>query len=303
MIQKIFPLFIASCLLFTLSSYSSGAVLPVSSPFRLGNAWYSKTDTWYSIKQDRPDISAYARSISPDFSVIGGEYYQNDQTFADLYFQNIAKSDLTYFGGSYLFKSGFFAGLNYLNVDPTTETLFSPGYRFKVKKNGYVAVSFDYLSNDYSNTHDIVNYDVDFKLFPQNMKISGEISLPKEGNDTLIYLNGNYKLNKHFVAGADYMSQGSDNAYSAGFTYTVQSFVIDATLGKTFNQNYYQFAGMDNLKKFSLGALYQKYQNDSNPGLTIQGKYHLTKADLILKYTFQNDSYDQATVLAYEKKL
>jgi hypothetical protein len=144
---------------------------------------------------------------------------------------------------------------------------------------------------------------VDFKLFPKNMKICGGISLPKEGNDTVINLNANYKVNKSLVAGAGYMSQGSDNAYSAGLTYRVKSFIIDTKLGKNFIENYYQLAGMDNLKNFSIGALFQKYQYDSVPGITIQGKYHLTNADLVLKYTIQNDSYDQVTVLAYERKL
>jgi len=303
MIQKVSALFLASWLLFIISSQSLGAVLPVSSPFRLGNSWYTKTDTWYSIKQDHSDIHVYARNIPHNFSVVGGEYYRNDQTFADLYFQNISQSKMTYLGGSYLWESGFFCGFNYLNVDPTTEFLVSPGYRFQVKNNGYVAVSFDYLSNDYSDTNDIVSYDVNFKLFPENMKIYGEISLPTEENDTLINLSTHYKVNNHLVAGADFMSQGSFNAYSAGFTYTVQSFIIDATLGKTFVENYYQFAGTDNFKIYSIGALYQKYQNDSDPCVTIQGKYHLSKGDLTLKYTFQNGSYDQATVLAYERKL
>jgi hypothetical protein len=303
MVQKIFTLLLASWLLLIMSTYSLGAVLPVSSPFKLGDSWYTKTDTWYSIKQNKPEVNAYARIIPPDFSVVGGEYYRNDQTFADLYFQNISKSNMTYFGGSYLFESGFFVGLNYLKVAPTTETLLSPGYRFKVKEQGYVAVSFDYLSNDDSNTNDIVSYDVDFKLFPKNMKIYGDISLPKEGNDTVVNLNANYKVNNKLVAGAAYMSQGNDNAYSAGLTYTVKSFIIDAKLGKTFIENYYQLAGMDNLKNYSIGALYQKYQNDSAPMITIQGKYHLTNADLILKYTFHNESYDQVSVLAYERKL
>jgi hypothetical protein len=303
MVQKISTLLLASWLLLIMSTYSLGAVQTMSSPFELGDSWYSKTDTWYSIKQDKPDVNTYVRNTTPDFSVVGGEYYQNDQTFADLYFQNINRSNMTYFGGSYLFESGFFVGLNYLKLAPTTETLLSPGYRFKVKEQGYVAVSFDYLSNDYSNTNDIVSYDVDFKLFPKNMKICGEINLPKEGNDTVINLNANYKVNNRLVAGADYMSQGSDNAYSAGLTYTVKSFIIDTKLGKTFIENYYQLAGMDNLKNFSIGVLYQKYQNDSDPGITIKGKYHLTNANLILKNTFQNDSYNQVTVLAYERKL
>lgn len=304
MVQKIFTVLLASWLLLMMSTYSLAAVLPVSSsPFILRNSWYSKTDTWYSIEQDKPDVTAFVRNIPPDFTVVGGEYYQNDQTFADLYFQNVDKSDLTYFGGSYLFESGFFVGLNYLKVAPSTTTQLSPGYRVKFKKSGYVALSFDYLSNDYSDTHDIVSYDVDFKLFPKNMKICGELSLPKEGNDPFVNFNANYKVNKRLVVGVDYMSQGGDSAYSAGLTYRVQPFIIDAMLGKTFTENYYQLAGMDNLKNYSIGALYQKYQNDSDPGITIQGKYHLTNGDLILKYTFHNDSYDQVTVLAYERKL
>jgi hypothetical protein len=303
MVQKIVTVFLASWLLFIASACSFAAVLPASSPFGLGNSWYTKTDTWYSIQQDHPKVSVYDRNISPNFSVFGGEYYRNDQTFADLYFQDVNHSNLTYFGGSYLLDSGFFTGLHYLKTDPTTETLLSPGYRFKVKQNGYVAVSFDYLSNDNEDIHDIISYDVDFKLFPENMKIYGGISFPKEGNDTVVNLGANYKVRNGLVIGADYQSQGSENAYSAGFTYKIESFIIDAALGKTFTENYYQLAGMDNLKNFSIGALYQKYQNDSDPGITLQGKYHLTKADLILKYTFENDSYNQATVLAYERKL
>jgi hypothetical protein len=303
MVKKFFTLLLASGVLLILSGYSSGAVLPVSSPFKLGDSWYTKTDTWYSIKPDKPDVSGYALNIPANFSVVGGEYYQNDQSFADLYFQNVSHSNLTYFGGSYLLESGLFVGLHYLEVGPTTETLLAPGYRFKVNQQGYVAVSFDYLSNDYSNTHDIVGFDLDFKLFPKNMKLSGQISFPNQGNDTVINLDTNYQVSNSLVVGADYLSQGSDNAYSAGLTYTVQSFIIDATLGKTFSENYYQLAGTDHLKDFSIGALYQKYQYNSDPMVTIQGKYHLAKADLILKYTFENDTYDQVTVLAYEKKL
>jgi hypothetical protein len=303
MVQKICTLLLVACLLFIMSAYSFGAVHPLSSPFTLGDSWYSKTDTWYSIKQDQPNVNVYARNITPDFSVVGGEYYQNDQTFADLFYQNINGSDMTYFGGSFLSESGFFIGLNYLEIASITATQLSPGYRFKVDDKGYVALSFDYLSDDYTNTAEIVSYGVNFKLFPESMKIYGEISLPTEGNNTVVNFNANYQVNNRFVAGADFMSQGNDTAYSAGFTYMVQSLIIDGKLGKTFVDHYYQFAGMYNLKKFGIGALYQKYQNDSDPGVTIQGKYHHPKGDFILKYTFENDSYNQVTVLAYERKL
>jgi hypothetical protein len=303
MAQKIFSLCITTWFVLTLSTCSFGAIQPVSSPFNLGNSWYSKTDTWYSVGQDSPEVNVYARNISPDFSLAGGEYYKSDQTFADLYFQNVRESRLVYFGGSYLFDSGFFMGLNYVNVEPTTETVLSPGYRFKVRNHGYVAVSFDYQADDYSNTHSVVDFDVDFKLFPKNMKIYGGISLPTNENDTVVNLNANYKVNQKLVAGANFMSHGGAKAYSAGFTYRVKSFIIDTTLGKNFTENYYQLAAMNNLKNFSIGALLQKYQNDSDPGLTVQGKYHLKNADFILKHTLQNDSYAQATVLVYERKL
>ncbi len=303
MVQRIFALFLASWLLFIMTTYSFGAILPVSSPFQLGDSWYTKTDSWYSINNEKPKVNIYAKKISPDFSIAGGEYYQNDQTFFDLFSQDINKSNLTYLGGSYLFDSGLFVGLNYLKTATITETLLSPGYRFKLKDNGYLALSFDYLAIDDSDIHDIVSYDVNFKLFPKKMKIYGEIYLPKEGNDTVVNLGANYEVSKGLVVGADYMSQGSQDAYSAGLTYKVQSLIIDAALGKNFTQNYYQFAATENLKNFSMGALYQKYQNDPDPMITVQGKYHLTKADLILKYTFKNDSYNQVTALAYERRL
>ncbi len=303
MVQRISALFLASWLLFIMTTYSFGAILPVSSPFQLGNSWYTKTDSWYSINNDKPKVNIYAKNISPNFSIAGGEYYQNDQTFIDLFFQDVNKSNMTYFGGSYLWDSGLFVGLNYLKTATTSETLLSPGYRFTLKDHGYLALSFDYLANDDSDIHDIVSYDVNFKLFPKKMKIYGEICLPKEGNDTIVNLGANYEVRKGLVVGADYMSQGSQDAYSAGLTYKAQSLIIDAALGENFTQNYYQFAATENLKNFSIGALYQKYQNDHDPVITVQGKYHLTKADLILKYTFENDSYNQVTVLAYERRL
>lgn len=286
-----------------ISACSFAAVKPVSAPSQLED-WNSKTDTWYSIEQDKPDVDAYARNAPPDFSVIGGEYYQNDQTFGDLYFQKINGSNLANFDGSYLFDSGLFVGLDYIKVNQLSETTtFSPGYRFKIGDQGYAAISFDYVSDNFLNTHNIVNYDLDFKLFPKKMMIYGGISLPTAGNVTVINLNANYKVNKTLVVGAGYLSQGSDNAYSAGFTYAIKSWIIDAQLGNYYQDPYYQLAGMANWRKFSLGALYQKYQSYSDPGITIQGKYHLANADLILKYTFQNDSNPQETVLDYQRML
>ncbi len=191
-------------------------------------------DGWYTIDKDSP--GATVRALFPkNDSYWGIEYYQNDQHFANLnYFDD---DTVTSFQGSYLFDIGLFVGVDYADHDGDTQGIISPGYRYAFGGDkGYIAASVDYaLSGDLTkrfakDDSGIVDYDLDFKYFTDNLKVYGQLLIPNDdmigplnqfiSDDPILDLAANYRLNENYVVGGALTAYDKEFDYNLGVTGT-----------------------------------------------------------------------------------
>lgn len=255
------------------------------------------TDTWYSITPINPYWQLFfnTRADSRAFSA-GGEIFLDDQTFFWLNSSKVYRFELSELSGSYLFESGFFIGFDYYKTPNSHVSLISPGYRFSFNEDSYLAFSLDYESS--SDIHQVAGYDVDLCYYFKSAKLSGEVYRPKAG-DTSIYIEVAFSPAEGWVIGLDYTN--IDNTYSAGFTYTHNPMIIDFQFyNEDDYDDSYKLSGMFDISEHcSLGLEYQKYNDSSDPKVTLKFKFAANNANLKLFYTPENDSWDTSYGIAW----
>ncbi|HEX3044839.1 MAG TPA: hypothetical protein VHY08_08785 [Bacillota bacterium] len=276
---------------------------------------YATTDTWFTITPDKPYIEAHYRNLgytTPE-TLLGAEYFQNDQTFADLNIYTRGEDNKTYIDGSYLTGFGLFAGLEvYSHTYPGysfQDLTISPGYRLALDKQSYVAVSVDYYSSE--GLQDILDNEVNVRYYNDNMKLSGDFvsyTKPIYGTSTLS-AGINYQITKSVVVGGTLVNNEASKSYRVGGTFSSDMLIIDGrfdtyspTSGSSSNQ--INLSGMFLLgDNFKIGLQYLKNSEIDNAALTLKAKAAMEKSSFTLKFTPENDSFISSMSLSYECQL
>jgi hypothetical protein len=143
------------------------------------------TDTWYSVTPQESYWQLFCNKYTHhDTYFTGGELYQNDQTFLQVYSGNVyGIFENMGLAASYLFDSGFFIGLSDLKMNGSNQTTISPGYRFSLNENSYAALSLDYTSA--LNTNKVTGYELDLQYYLDNAKLRARIYNPVSGDNTV----------------------------------------------------------------------------------------------------------------------
>jgi hypothetical protein len=269
-------------------------------------------DTVYSIEKKEPYIRGSITSFDSDATEFWGEYYLNDQTFANLAYINANEADesLTYLKGSYLFDFGLFVGLDYITVDDENVFLLSPGYRYNFNDNGYIAFSIDYL--DYDGYSEVSGYDFDWSYYSDKMKFVGQLYKFKELDDLIIDINYAYQISDQITAGVTATSvfdivMDLGYTFNAGITWNVSNFILDLTYGNLFTEidqtQYYLVGVMYNINDtFGAGIDFQTFDDYIDDIVSYKFKYVTDTTTFGLRYTPENDSLSKILYLTCEYK-
>lgn len=307
--MRIFAVLLAAVsLVLLLPVYALGAI------HNFGDG-YTRTDTWFRITPDKPYIEAHYRnmgSTSPE-TLLGFEYYQNDQTFVDFNSYKEGTVNWTYVYGSYLTSFGLFAGLNlYSHTYPGysfQDTKISPGYRLALDDQSYVAISLDYYSSE--TLKDILDYEINARYYTDKMKVFGDIvsyTKPTYGTDR-VYLGINYQVAKPVVVGGSLSTSEASNTLLVGGTYQSDLVIIDGQISNYSpkigdGSNQINLSGMFLLgDNFKVGAQYLKNSTVDDAALTLKAKMEMEKSSFTLKYTPKNDSFLSSMSLSYQQQL
>lgn len=256
---------------------------------------YHVTDTWYTTNYWPSYVNiTYLNVNDGALTDIALNYFKNDQLFAS-YRSIDAGGTGSIFKGSYLFDFGLFVGAWAMSGDMGSTTVVSPGYRFKFGEKSWVALSADYNTD----AEKIVDYDLDFLIFPDKMKIDGEVLMP-DGSDAQYKFNFAYQISDSLTVGAGiskkFVLMLSDvqetNTVGASFT-GIKNLVLDCQVGTMGGESGYAFGGMYSLgKSFAIGADYIKLP-PYDGGLTFKGVFHpFEYSNLIVKYCPENPAKD-----------
>lgn len=252
-----------------------------------------QTGTWYSIEKDSPywlsfDSSRNTASVSG----LGLKYYQNDQFFGEAAYTIVSGEIVPVYRGSYLLDNGFFVGLE---SDVEDYHALAPGYRYNFDARGYIAFSFDFLT---FSGYNYTSYDLDFKYFPDRMKILGQY-YHDDGGDSL-YLAANFKATDTLVCGAEIFAGDSDTNYSAGLTWTPSKFIVDGEIGVQYGDNFYDLSGMYLINgNLSAGLEFMKAGSDDSL-VTYKFKHTGNGSSFALAFT---PDYDSSIHLVYSVEL
>ena len=161
------------------------ASLPGEDGSGMLNLYQVKNSNWFEIEKEKPYWIVTSTSNIYDIgNQLGGEYYCDDQTFAEASYTFFPMvSNVSNIKGSFLTESGFFIGMDYISTAGLTNaSLISPGYRFNLNDNGYIAASLDYVSVDFLGeiVREVAGYDIDFKYYTEKMKFFGQIYVSNE---------------------------------------------------------------------------------------------------------------------------
>jgi hypothetical protein len=249
---------------------------------------------WYYIEKDTP--SGAARGKFGDDNALGAEYFQNDQTFANLYLNDPENgSSVTYLKGSYLLDNQFFVGLDLGDSQIT----FAPGFRYNLDDNCYIAASLDYAVNDeYSGYQDsgLIDMEINGRYYTDLMRVYGQLILPNDdvvtSADTFLLVGGAYKYADNIIVGGALATWGGKHYLEAGCSTTFDKagaelrFIDDDGATKVDCNLLYSFtdqirAGLETYKK----------EGVSDPYIIIKGRYTLDEKNFaILMYQLKNES-------------
>jgi hypothetical protein len=320
--KKCLVLFMVLSLMFLVTGSVSAAVHNFTgdfiNPFLMDDFSGPSFEGWYSIEKDSPSVTT--RGLFPEnYDLYGFEYFQNDQTFANLtYFSPDNGDSETYLKGSYLFENNFFVGLDYGTDGDVSHSTLSPGYRFNFGDDGYMAVSLDYAADDdYLLYVDkgIIDYEITAKYYTDLSRIYGQIVIPNEDvvvtDKTFFYVGGAYKLSDNVVLGANFTNGPKLVLYPYyGLVWTdctTYDLGATATFDKLGVELKYEVTSYDDLNDetnaTSLNALYSftdniraglqatKQENVDDPDLYAKIKYTVDDTNsIILIHKFANDS-------------
>jgi hypothetical protein len=249
---------------------------------------------WYYIEKDTP--SGAVRGKFGDDNALGAEFFQNDQTFANLYFNDPENgSSVSYLKGSYLWDNQFFVGLDLGDSQIT----FAPGFRYDLDDNCYIAASLDYAVNDeYSEYQDsgLIDMEINGRYYTDLIRVYGQLVLPNEdvasSADTFLLVGGAYKYADNIIVGANLVTWGNYHYLEAGCSTTFDKagaelrFIDDDGETKVDCNLLYSFT--DNIRA---GLETYKVEGVADPYIIIKGRYTLDDQNsAILMYQLKNES-------------
>ncbi len=272
-------------------------------------------DGWYTIDHDRPGARVdYLKQ--DEIWGLGGEYYGDDQTFADLFYTSLGGGDYTITGlrGSYKWANGLFLGLDYYAADDNFwgnfgHTTVDAGYRWDIDSNGsYLATSVDYVAHVdnimlTSYQTGVLGYELDLKHFTDTTKVLGQFYFPNKdvyGDvDNEFALSVSVKLNDNYTLGAG-MYNNNYGAYDEiGVTAAFDALGAEAryrysTDGWKNVEGQVMYSFTDN---FRAGIDLLKQDGCDDPYVSVKVKYTINDAqDLKFIYQLKNDSAHAAAM-------
>lgn len=286
--KKILALSISLILLVLFTQCTLGSVHPPKDGFFSINEYSllldmgaPNNDLWYQVeKEEKPQAKGYL-ALSEDQTILGGNYFLNDQTFANISFNSTSNTSITDLRGSYLFNFGLFAGISY--ADSTSNDGYgqiSPGYRYDFNENAYAAITVDYFTEEGK----ILGEEVYFKYYLDDMKIYGQ-GLFIDGGTTLLLIGVNRKFNENIVGGAKLQHLDDKTGIIAGATWSRDNFIVNGeiasealifgnyiALGATYKMN----------DRLDLGLGYFGME-ERDPTISLKAAYH---KDDFLKFIF-----------------
>lgn len=272
-------------------------------------------ESWYYIGKDGPSATVRG-AFSKNVNYLGGEYFLNDQTFANLTFADPDKGDsATYLKGSYLFKNGIFAGLDYGSYKEdkkdVSQVTLSPGYRFNLPKNaGYVAASMDYAASDEGRKDSgIVDFEVNGRYYIKDGRFYGQIIIPNDDvftNDEMyLFAGGAYKVAKNIVVGANLENQDDytrfDLGCTAGFGKLGLDFKLENVDDANNATNFYASGVYSFTNQLRGGLQINKKDAVDDPYLFAKVKYSVNNQNsLVFIHRFENLKDDATTFLRWD---
>jgi hypothetical protein len=262
-----------------------------------------KFDTWYTISGKAKSIE-FAGIQGESFTILGAEYYQNDQTFLG-YLKNDGSSILS---GSYLFKNNVFVGMMYMSGN-SDATEISAGYRWDWGQEGYVALSWDYFSTPINS--ETLGYELNGIYYAESYKFFGQIYYVDLLDEVVYNVGFNYQTSDTFVFGLSinkvFILFGPGEYYTAGFSWTPDFMVLDVKVysfeddDATVSMINAVFSATDAL---DLGLESVSSSDDDDVYYYLKAKYALKNgAALKGSYLLGNDDHDSALFLGYQKDL
>ena len=261
---------------------------------------YATMDTWYTINPHPAYMEAHVETIEGT-TTVGGEFYQNDQTYLGAQLGHSSIMNDFKLKASYLTNLGLFAGayLDYNkeeNNDSTIKWTIWPGYRYSFS-HGYLAFSLDIGKNEASDEVALQDFDLDGLYLFHNGKINGEILIPTEGETSFIF-QGRMKPLSDIVFGLDlYSNNNVDLALGIGATWIpVSDLILD---GMVATDNAYALSCMYMIKQFGLGV-----EANSDDYIYLKAKYLISRDNkLALRVGVSTVDAPTKLTLAYENYL
>lgn len=231
--------------------------------------------SWYYIDREEPWATAVLRNNSKEDTNIGGVYYKDDFTFADV--GTITSENDALIRGSYKFDNNIFVGADISGNSDLFSTI-SAGYVYNIDKNGWVAGSFDYGFTSNENAEDdLLGLDIDFRYYTKELRAFGQLYLGDKyssvGDDTVLDLGVNYKIDKNLVVGAA-INAAEDTEFSVGGTYTMDKLVADGRYSSADDEGL-ELMGMYQFTKELNAGVYFKSAEGDNDNIALKGTYAL----------------------------
>lgn len=317
--KKLFVLSLTLCLVVLLTSATSAATHPFTSDFTnqylmLDFGSYEPFfDGWYTIEKEAPSLT-FRGFFPDDLNVLAGEYFKDDQTFADIMVEDYDGFDNTaYIKGSYLFKNGFFAGLDYAAASGNSQVVISPGYRVNMNKNAYIAFSLDYaFDGDGYIDHGIVDYEIYGRYYTKQSRFYGQLLIPNEEivftDEPYLMAGGAVKVAKNVVLGANLIKNGDYDYIDFGATTSVDKLKLELQYAHDHNYgNVFKLNSLyDFTKIFRAGIQANKFVDADKLIYELKLAYTIDKQNS-LKIIFQFDDkaagYDDFVYLRWDIKL
>jgi hypothetical protein len=309
--KRLYSVFLAAILLFAAATCSLGAIHNIGGDFYLYGELFSwlvddlaprSIDSWFSIAPEKVKFKAFGTAIDSDWGGIAAEYYLNDQTFASVAsFSDDSNNSFYLLKGMYLFDFGLFLGLENSQDDDAAQTFFTLGYRFSFGDDNYLALSADYLDETDGDSA-IFGYEISGRYYTDMMKFYGLIYAFNNDDSDLFYLLGaNFLISDSFIIGLELINNGSSSNYLAGFSWTLERFILDFEYGNNDNdESYYELGGMFLINEvFGIGLGYLDDSEIDDAQLSAKFKYVTDSSEFTFVFKPENDTYTQEYNLTY----
>jgi len=257
-------------------------------------------DSWYTLNENPASLAVFADSeIS-----LGGEYYQNEQTYLGVKLTRFDELATTgEIQGSILLFDKFFAGFkgDYTHFDldkNTTSYTIWPGYRYNYQ-HGYATISL--------NCGERQEVDLDGLYLNQKTRLSGEFLISTA--DYSLDLQGRYQLFDTLTTGLDLFFSNANYILLGGTTWKITpNMIFDGQFGQAQKTTVYNLSGIYYFNQLGLGVEYgsarlSRYYYLDEAQLILKGKYSLGDGNLIAKVGLPSKTMGTTFLLCYEKSL